>query len=286
LPEDLMKHPVGSTWIILIALCAACGDDDDDDSTSQDAGTDGAVEDGGGDGDAGPGGIIAHGTLALINQQILAGLGEDFEVCVVGHPEMPCVMTGLLGDYQIGIPENEEGALRIHRDGFVDWLKPFHSATSDVNTFAIAMPDPDLTDALLASVGGLQTDQAYVVVYVERPIPNDPLELHGRGVAGYTVEASAGEVHYVADDLLSLDDAATATTPAGLVVVTDLPASPWAEDAEPETETFTLVPPDAEEACTTPVEDNMWLHPDSLTVDAPLYQGHFTYAMFLTCPPL
>ena len=252
-----------------------------------DAGGDGDV-DADCDGDRDAGGSTAHlyGALALLGMDLRLGIADDFEVCVLGRPDLACATAGASGLYDLDVPTNAEIALRVHRDGFIDWIKPLHTATADLSAFAIFMPRPDFTDAILTSVGGFRTDQAYALTYVERPDELNLASLEDRGAPGYRVTASEGEVHYVAADFTHLDDAATATTGSGVAIITGIPAPTFAADAAPGCVRVTLAPPEGEELCSEPQIDNIWSRGLSpLEVQAPVFQGHFTYALFLTCPP-
>lgn len=291
-----MRLAASVGWILFVPLgaLAGCGSgpsgQEADAATPNDAGTDAEPAPcdpphDAGAGDAGPTEIDAFGELALVYPDLQGGFAVGFEVCVAGRPQLPCDVTGSWGQYRLGIPSDAEIALRVHREGFVDWLKPLHSAATDVDALAIAMPTPELTETVLASVGGFRADAATALVYVERPNAVHPLDLLQRGVAGYRVASSAGSVHYANAALDGIDDSAGATAGTGLVLITDIDAPSATECDTPSTISVTISPPDGESLCAEPAIDNVWLRSsDPLEVEAPVFAGHITYAAFITCP--
>jgi len=239
--------------------------------------------------DAGSSPIRAIGSLAQLHANLSVTLLPDWRVCTVGPSDPRCDDTGLVGDYLVEVPPASELALRAFdpMDATeVPWIRPIRSGSTDVQAATMLMPDRDFTATL---TGGFREDRAYAVVYVERPIEGMPLTLLGRGVPGYTVTSSLGSVRYVAADLASLDDAATATTTSGLVVVTDIAAGSWSEGAAlTDMLSVTVTAPAGDTLCATPAA-GLWIRAQdagSFTAEAPVFAGHVTYAAYVHCPPL
>lgn len=251
--------------------------------------------------DAGPepdAAIVARGTLGLLAPDLTGAFAPDFEVCVM-TPGGACTATSAVGSYTVPVPRESELALRLappSGGSLWPWIKPLTTRSVDVNAQFVLMPRPELVDLIVGSPLG-RTD-GVALVYVER---QEGTGLLDRGVAAYAVSASEGTVLYVSSTADSTVPGGTATTMLGLVLITDIPARPWPDGGsiEPtDTITITVTAPAGDTFCTAPFEQretHNWLRPrgevpglasTSLTVEAPIFAGHITYAAYVGCPGL
>jgi hypothetical protein len=98
----------------------------------------------------------------------------DVTVCVNGHAEIPCVMTGPDGTFSLpGLPEAADIVVTLKKDGYVPALKAIETARTDMQTtnpipmFLSSDPQPDL---------GFPVDmqqKGAVVFFVIGPAPPD-----------------------------------------------------------------------------------------------------------------
>jgi len=137
---------------------------------------------------------------------------------------------------------------------------------------------------VLAPVGGLDANTAYLLVFAEAHAGTNGATCSGN-LAGLVVTSDAGAVYYLDATASALDPSLGATTTAGLALVV-LDSAPSLGSA-PRVARVSAHRAGAYPKCTmlTGVQSQRG-DPTSQTdfiADAPALTGHFTYAMYVSC---
>jgi hypothetical protein len=276
--RNLCLLPLATTFILTLAGCGGSTTAGSSTSTSSSSATSSTGSGIGGAGGAGGAGtsssssasagtggsqsstVAIAGTVVPVPQGTLPGVS----ICLLDHPEVPCVTSDGQGKFSIDVPANAEVAITLSKAGFAGVLVPIATSDKDQLQWAIGLQqEPDVKGFYDASPGATYPDanHGFLAVFAH-PSANPQAGLPGM-TASITPVSGTGPF-YASPNFKLPDPMLTSTSTSGIVRFADVAPGMLEITAGP----ATLV-------CTS--NFGGWPSPKANTLRAPIAPGFETH---------
>jgi|GEM_PF-6914671 len=181
------------SWLALVALVAtaACNRGTRDEPGAADAGAGPDVTNDFDDDTVYLYGVVGERSSGSWMPQGLVGA----ELCIVSHPELPCVTTGADGGYRMdGVPADTDIQIMATKEGHVSGATQVHTYPANGEELSVILSD-DITMAAIVRPAGYEFPLGDVGMISFRFG-----SYTGGGLAGAVVTASSGDVVYAGQD--------------------------------------------------------------------------------------